>query len=83
MIRRDDEQATAGGMALGRATDGVASIGLVAVVLLTLALWSSPAMAHVSSDPAAASGTTDDAGITTVVLSFDHGIFSPLLAAGT
>ncbi|MCB1248215.1 MAG: DUF1775 domain-containing protein [Acidimicrobiales bacterium] len=73
MIRRDDEQATAGGMALGRATDGVASIGLVAVVLLTLALWSSPAMAHVSSDPAAASGTTDDAGITTVVLSFDHG----------
>lgn len=43
------------------------------MLVLVLGASMAPAAAHVSSDPAAASGTTDDAGITTVVLSFDHG----------
>ncbi len=71
--RGDSNQPTTGRVAFGHATLGVGPIGVVSLVLLALALWSAPAMAHVSSDPAAASGTTDDAGITTVVLSFDHG----------
>lgn len=46
---------------------------LVAVVLAVLLGWAGTAAAHVESTPAGAEGATDDAGITTIVFSFDHG----------